>query len=126
MRKLKELFLVDTGELLTESEEDFDFYSSVYDHKYGYYDYDQYYTREIGEAKDYAMEQVNKKIPNFYMIIVSQGYSKITDDDIENGNYSVHNANYSANDIIWSIKTDENGLNPVFNFVEGQKNYGKI
>lgn len=113
----RELFLVEYGTLIDKEECE---YYVVYDKKYGYYDENQYFTYNLKEAIDACKDYVSC-FPNTYGIIVNQGLQKLSDEDIENGNYNICDiANYNVENIVYSIMSDKE-RNTLDNFVVGQK-----
>ena len=52
------LYLIDIGILLENEDPEFEYYNIVYDHKYGYYDKNQYYKKSKDVAIKEAMEYI--------------------------------------------------------------------
>lgn len=108
--------LLDVGVLLTKDNEEFDFYSSVYDHEYGYYDENQiaYKGEDLVEAIKYAREYVNDGVDMTYAVITNQGivnYEEPWEDD------RIEDFTYLHEDVIFSI-TKING-DIIEDFVKG-------
>ena len=53
-------YLIDEGILLTEEDEEFESYATVYNKKYGYYDEGQYYVKDEQRAIEDYKEVLNK------------------------------------------------------------------
>lgn len=93
---------LDVGVLLTKDDEEFECYSQVYDHKYGYYDEDQipYKEKDLKKAIEYAREYVADGVDMTYAVITNQGqvnyYYGLDDGNIED-------FTYDAKDVIFSI-----------------------
>ena len=55
-------YLVELGSIIKKGEHEFDFYSKVYDHQYGYYDNCQYYTgnkeKAIEDIRTYCKDHI--------------------------------------------------------------------
>lgn len=103
MTVIKDILLCcDVGILLTESDEEFDYYSHVYDHKYGYYDENQisYRSQDIDEAIDYAKYYVNKGVDMTYAVVTNQGEHEY-EPPFDNG--IIEDFKYSCEDIIYSV-----------------------
>ena len=93
---------LDVGVLLTQDEKLFDFYSHVYDHKYGYYDEYQrgYKEKDLAEAIKYAREYVADGVDMTYAVITNQGqinYNNEFDED------NIEGFTYDAKDVIFSV-----------------------
>ena len=65
-------YLVDVGILLDKTDKEFDFYSCVYDHKYGYYDTNQYYVPTLEQAKKEAQKYVEQTSNSYGVISVAE------------------------------------------------------
>lgn len=65
-------YLVDVGILLNSDDEEFEFYSCVYDHKYGYYDADQYYVPTLEQAKKEVKEYVKDSDNSYGIVSITQ------------------------------------------------------
>ena len=94
--------LLDVGVLLTKDNEEFEFYSSVYDHEYGYYDENQiaYKGEDLIEAIKYAREYVSAGVDMTYAVITNQGiinYNEPWEDD------RIEDFTYKHEDVIFSI-----------------------
>lgn len=95
-----EAYLVDIGILLTKKDKELDFYSCVYDHKYGYYDENQYYVSTKEEAIKQVKEYVKNGVENTYGVVSLTALDdSITKQDIDNGNVDVSNEYYLKEDI---------------------------
>lgn len=93
-------YLVDVGVLLTEKDKEFDFYSCVYDHKYGYYDENQYYVSTKEKAIQEIKEYVENGIETTYGIVsLTTLDDTITKQDIDDGNIDVSNEHYKIKDV---------------------------
>lgn len=94
--------LLDVGVLLTKDNEEFDFYSSVYDHEYGYYDENQiaYKGEDLIEAIKYARQYVNAGVDMTYAVITNQGVVNY-DEPWDDGN--IQGFAYNHEDVIFSV-----------------------
>lgn len=93
-------YLVDVGVLLEKQNDKFDFYSCVYDHKYGYYDENQYYVSTKEKAIKQAKEYVENGIETTYGIVsLTTLDDSITKQDIDDGNVDVSNEHYLKEDV---------------------------
>lgn len=106
---------LDVGVLLTKDDEEFDGYSQVYDHKYGYYDEYQraYKEKDLAKAIKYAREYVADGVDMTYAVITNQGqinYTKFDEDDIDNFTYLLE-------DVIFSVAKINDEI--IENFIQG-------
>lgn len=92
-------YLVDVGILLSSKDEEFDFYSCVYDHKYGYYDENQYYVSTQEEAIRQALEYVKQGVDGTYGVVSVTTLDNVTKEDIDNGNVDVSDEDYTKENI---------------------------
>ena len=93
-------YLVDVGVLLTKEDEEFDCYSCVYDHKYGYYDESQYYVSTKEKATKEIKEYVENGVEGTYGIVsLTILDDDITKQDIDDGNVDVSNEYYLKEDV---------------------------
>lgn len=94
--------LLDVGVLLTKDNKEFNFYSAVYDHEYGYYDEDQiaYKGEDLIEAIKYARQYVLGGVDMTYAVITNQGivnYNEPWESD------RIEDFTYNREDVIFSI-----------------------
>ena len=109
-------YLVDVGVLLTGKNTGIDIYYSVYDHKYGYYDENQYYVSTKEEAMKQAKEYVAKGIEDTYGIVSETELDdSITKQDIDDGNVNVTNEHYLEKDICVGYAKFNNQIVKLFN-----------
>lgn len=109
-------YLVDVGVLLTEKDEEFDFYSCVYDHKYGYYDENQYYVSTKEKAKKAIKEYVKNGVEGTYGIVsLTLLDDNITKQDIDDGNVDVSDEYYLETDICVGYAKINNKIVELFN-----------
>ena len=98
------VILLDVGVLLTKDNEEFDYYASVYDHEYGYYDEDQTAYKEsdlakaIRDAKLYVVDGVDMT----YAVITTQGQINYVGDTLET-EWVLDDFTYKAEDVIFSV-----------------------
>ena len=92
-------YLVDVGILLKPNEEEFEFYSCVYDHKYGYYDTNQYYVLTLEQAKKDVQEHINQTDNYAYGVI---SITELSDDFDFEDCHDIQE-HYLINDIEYSI-----------------------
>lgn len=90
-------YLLEVGVLLTEADDEFESYSSVYNKEYGFYDEDQHYIRKKCKAITEAKEYVNKGVNNSYAIL---SRSIVPD---RYGSGPVLKESYSIDDVIYSV-----------------------
>ena len=101
---------LDVGVLLTKDNEEFDYYSQVYDHEYGYYDEYQraYKEKDLAKAIKYAREYVAEGVDMTYAVITNQGQfnyaNKFDEDDIEGFTYLPEDVIFSVAKINGEIK----------------------
>jgi hypothetical protein len=96
------LICCDVGVLLTSDDEEFEYYSQVYDHKYGYYDENQiaYKEADTDEAIEYAKQYVADGVDMTYAVITNQGQCHYTE-PFDDGN--IGGFTYSYEDVIYSV-----------------------
>lgn len=113
------LICCDVGILLTESDKEFNLYSKVYDHKYGYYDENQisYRSKDTNEAIDYARYYVNKGVDMTYAVVTNQGEHEY-EPPFDNGIIE-HFERYTCEDIIYSVAKINGCI--VENFIDTKK-----
>lgn len=63
------LYRLEVGVLIDESNEDYIWYNTVYDHKHGYYDEDSYFSFHAEELKEVAKKYVKNGVDNTYGVI---------------------------------------------------------
>lgn len=92
----------EVGVLLTPDDDEFEAYTIVYDHKYGYYDENQatYKLEDLDEAISYVKQYVAEGVDMTYGIITDQGcfhYGERFDSD------NIEGFTYLCEDIIYSM-----------------------
>lgn len=92
-------YFVEEGILLTEENEEFEAYSSVYDKKYGYYDEDQFYVAEEKVAIAAAKSYVENGVDRTYAVVSNL----ILPDDFDFDDQCLGGENYQIEDIIYSV-----------------------
>ena len=121
------LYLVDEGMLLSERDPEFEHYNTVYDQKHGYFDENQYYESTSENAIFAACFYVFQGKPGTYAVVtVQDGFD---DSVVENiSEISVENADYSVENIIFSICKDESGkiLFPFISSTDNKKGVDSI
>ena len=102
------LYLVEYGVLLDKGDKGYEAYAS-YDKQYGFYDEDQYLTKDLKGAIREAHAYVEKGVVGTYAVITDQGLFKddISDEDIRKRDVS--GLDYSADAVVYSIKKDTDG-----------------
>ena len=109
-------YLVDVGILLNKADKEFEFYSCVYDHKYGYYDVNQYYVPTLEQAKKDAIEHINKNIKNDPYAVIS--IATLPDDyDFEDG--MLNGEQYLIENVVFSAKIENESIKENFIMKEG-------
>jgi hypothetical protein len=107
----KDIYLVDYGFLLNETDDDFNDYNTVYDKKYGFYDLDQYLITKdkieenIKELKDIFK---SKQYNTAYCVITYQGKIEFENEEELREMDFLSFVDYSSENIIYSLKK-ENG-----------------
>ncbi len=92
-------FLLDVGVLLTKKDEEYEYYSKVYNRVYGFYDEDQSYYKTKEEAIQEARAYVDSGVNNTYAIVSN---TDLPDDfDFEEG--CVEYETYKMEDVVYSI-----------------------
>lgn len=108
-----QLYLVDVGVLLPRNHKEFEFYSTVYDHRYGYYDENQYISKYEGTLNDIE-NYVKNGVEGTYGVLTYQG--EFPDDTIIDEDFDLFNCNYSIESVVFSLCKKNGEL--VFNFIE--------
>jgi hypothetical protein len=96
-------YLVDLGILLDKTDKEFEYYSCVYDHQYGYYDLNQYYVPTLEEATR-DVETFVKKTNDSYGII---SVAELNDDFNFDCELNSVSENYLVEDIEWSLSNQK-------------------
>lgn len=93
---------LEVGVLLTQLDEEFDSYSGVYDHRYGYYDEDQtaYKGEDLAKAIKYARQYVLDGVDMTYAVITNQGQINYNGEFDEN---DIEDFTHNAEDVIFSV-----------------------
>ena len=99
---MKQLFLVEIGQLIKPGEIDFEPYQT-YDRKHGYFDHYKYFTFNIDEAIEHLK---TLHYDRMYGVIIRQGKKNDLD--------------YSVKNIVYSLMINEEGKQ-ISNFVTNQK-----
>lgn len=111
---MKEVYLVDCGVLLPESDREFEAYSNVYDKKHGYYDEYQCYVKgkeeAIKEAKDYVQSSMTDG-GKVYAVVSCTTIPADTDPS----DAMVESETYDLDDVVYSISGSKEGI--VENFI---------
>lgn len=94
-------FLLDVGILLTENDEEFESYNTVYDKKYGYYDEGQCYIATEDEAIKQAKQYVKDGVEHTYAVVSNTTLDDCVDFDDEN--LCVDYEEYITDNIVYSI-----------------------
>lgn len=110
------LYLVDVGTLLDNTDPEYTMYSIVYDKQYAYYDYDQYFVRTKDEAINDAKEYVKTHGEDSYAVIsVQTGF----DDDLSNEDLEFIDlglTDYSIENVVYSVANINGKI--IENFIE--------
>ncbi len=104
-------YLVELGYILPPGDKEFKAYNIVYDHKYGYYDTEQYYTADLENAKKYVKEHATKGSTNYGVISTT---FVDTDNEKELENMQIQNESYAPNCVVYSVLNINNRLNENF------------
>lgn len=92
-------YLLDEGILLSENDDEFEDYATVYDKKYGYYDEGQCYIKSETEAIENARAYVEAGVDNTYTIVSKTWLPN--DFDFDEG--CVEDETYNVEDVIYSV-----------------------
>ena len=95
-------YLVDVGVLLPRDDEDFKYYSKVYNNQYGFYDEDRYYSGTLEQAMKDAKFYVRKSEEDAYAVISSAMVDNSLTDNFDS--ISVDNEDYSLENVIYSCR----------------------
>lgn len=107
-------YLLDEGVLLTEKDEEFKSYNTVYDEKYGYYDECQRYVATEEEAIEQAKHFVVDGIENAYAVV---SRTTLDDDvDINDDELCVEGEEYITDNIVYSVAKIDGKI--VENFIQ--------
>lgn len=92
----------DIGVLITPDDEEFEAYASVYDRKYGYYDYSQtaYRREDLDKAIAFVKTLVAESDNMTYGVITDQGYFNYGD-DFDNYDF-IGQFTYLSEDVVYS------------------------
>lgn len=106
---------LDVGVLLTKDDEEFDYYSQVYDHKYGYYDENQiaYKESDLAKSIQYARQYVADGVDMTYAVITNQGQINYCE-EFDDGN--IEDFTYPCEDVIFSLAKINGEI--IENFIE--------
>lgn len=88
-------YLLDEGILLSENDDEFKDYATVYDKKYGYYDEGQFYIKSETEAIKNAKAYVEAGVENTYAIVSN---TTLDDDDMD-----VDYEEYILDNVVYSV-----------------------
>lgn len=95
------VYLLDEGILLSENDDEFEDYATVYDKKYGYYDEGQCYIKSETEAIENARAYVEAGVENTYAIVSN---TTLDDDvDIDDEELTVDCEEYILDNVIYSV-----------------------
>ena len=108
-------YLVDVGVLLTDKDKEFEFYSCVYDHKYGYFDENQYYVSTKEKAIKEVKEYVENGVEGTYGIVNLTNLDNVTAQDIDDGNVDVSDEKYLIENICVGYAKLNNQIVELFN-----------
>lgn len=104
----------DVGVLLSSDDEEYEFYSCVYDKKHGFYDENQIAFLDKDEAIAYAKQYVEEGVDGTYAVVTDQGDIYRGDvEDFDDGD--IYNFSYKLEDVEFSCckkddKVEENFL----------------
>ena len=93
------VYLVDVGVLIHEGEHEFESYNCVYNHKYGFYDENQWYVRSKQEAIKAAKEYVDSGVENTYAIVSQEETNK---DEYDDDDYNPSDHEYTMDNVVYS------------------------
>lgn len=92
-------YVVDVGILLSKNNKEFDFYSTVYDKQYGYFDENQFYIQKSEKAIDFVNKYVKEGVDNTYGVI---SQTTLPDDfNFEDSEFGPEK--YLLEDVVYSI-----------------------
>jgi len=107
-----DVYLVDVGTLLEEDDDQFHNFSNAYDKKYGYFDDNQYYTKDKKQAIEAALGHVKESKGRSYGIVSK--FTRPADFDITMG--ILGDETYLVQDVVYSAAWLNGNL--VENFIE--------
>lgn len=114
------VYLVEVGVLLNKDDKEFDYYSTAYDEKHGYYDENQFYQIDYGEALQYVQDYVKNGVNNIYGIISETELDgEFTQKELDN-DVCVEGEFYEVGDVKYSLCKINNDIKE--NFLFGQLN----
>lgn len=119
MKKI-DVFYVEVGVLLDNTDKEFDKYNGVYDRKHGYYDTEWFYCKTIEEAKEIINRCVkinDKYISTPFYALIEKPFED--EPDVFN-QYSEVIGSGAVEDVIYSVARLNGEV--VENFIEGQSN----
>lgn len=97
-------YLVDIGRLIKPGEKEFEQYSIVYDKKYGYYDENQYYTKDLYQAMKKVMNYLDshrkygivteQELPD--SVLQDEGVNSLVEVPVQNCDYRIESIVFSA------------------------------
>lgn len=110
---MRKCYMLETGVLLNEKDEEFEKYSQVYDKNHGYYDEYQGYVLDLDEAKKQADAYVKEGNATTYAIVCE---TTIADDipDEAVGLLPVENVNYTLDNVVYAIHNSNGTVEPLF------------
>ena len=113
MSMFRTVYLVDVGVLLTQDSEEFESYNVAYDHKYGYYDENQFYEVDKNKAINFVTQYVNDGVDNTYGVVMKTTLDyEIPDEEVEDT--PVEGESYDPNDVVFSIAKINGGIQENF------------
>lgn len=96
-------YLIDEGILLTEEDEEFESYATVYNKKYGYYDEGQYYIKDEQRAIEDAKAYVEAGVENTYAIVSNTTLDDDVDIDDDELAVDVVCEEYILDNVVYSV-----------------------
>lgn len=95
------VYILEEGILLSKDNKEYDFYGTVYDKEYGYYNEVQCYLGKLHEAIESAKKYVEKGVNMTYAIVSK---TDLTDDtDLEDEDLCVQGEKYLVEDVVYSV-----------------------
>ena len=100
----KKVYRAEAGILLNPTDKEFDYYSKVYDQKYGYYDTNYGYYFSLSDAKKFIEDELKNAKQN-YGIITCDTLNLTPDEilEIKKQDYTDEWYAWSENDIVYKV-----------------------
>lgn len=115
------VFLLEVGVLLDETNSEYDDYATAYDRKHGFFDEGQSYVLGLDSAIEKGKAYVQEGVKNTYAVVSK---TDVTNEDVEYWagedvgiEWMDVSEDYLPEDVVYSVYKDENG-NLIEDFIE--------